>query len=464
MPLDTAAPDPATPSIVGSRSWLSGRSEGLLVVVGLLVCTLWANWLQERNAGKAWDGGAYTRMATHLALGLDEPLGEVEPYAAAFPFRNRIGLPLMTAAVVRVTGWDVVNAMRVVNTVVAILALLLFWLWLRYVLASPAYRVLTVGLWAVHWYSPIRYVAWYSTITDQLLLCGICGALLGYALLQRAHWAAWVVLPVSLGLAVLAREVGLLLLVGFLPFALSARSWGVGALSAAAVTFVAALVLHLTDVTPAQAVGQYEAYRQSIPHVDWWIHVLQFAVAFGPIQLCVLAAPQAVARQWWQHRYVPVVLLAMTPVWAWGWGEERYVSWLAPLVYPAIGVALAELSLWRYRAWGLALFLLVTQSVAARVWWAVPFCCANERAVLPVASPQCAAFPHTIEKPIHFLLTPWSGRCSMWNDLGVWFTSDQVRALLFEQYCVVAAVFACLVGVYWLRRLRSPIAIAEPGY
>lgn len=428
----------------------------MLVLCGLVACMVWAKWLQGPDAGANWDGVVYARMTAHLARGLTAPLGEDPELSAAFPFRNRIALPLLGAAVVRLSGWHEVEALRGVNIVVAVLTLFLFWLWLRDVLPQRPYRLLVVMLWAIHWHGPIRYVAWLPAITDQLMLCAYCGALCGFALLQRGHWAAWIVLPVTIGLAVLTREVGVLLLAGFVPFVRLPRAWGIGALSATAGMISLALILWMTARSPADAFEDYRLYTNTSPPAEVWVRMLHFAVAFGPILLCALAMPQVVVRQWLAHPYIPALLVA-SPVWASaGSGEERYVTWLAPLLYPAIGAALAALNLRRPRGWALALCLAVTQSVASRVWWAIPSCCENEQTALPVLSAACPVNdPSIVARPIRYLLTPWSSRCSMWQDVGVRYTQEPVRVLLWDQYCIVVAVFACLFAVYWYRRLIS---------
>jgi len=440
---------------VNAQSRSAQWSEAALVLCALIACMVWAKWLQGPDAGSQWDGAVYSNMASHLSQGLTERLGADPVRSEPFPFRNRVGLPLLGAAVIRLTGWQAVEALRSINIVVAVLTLFFFWLWLRDVVPQRSYRLLAVALWALHWHSPIRYVAWYPTITDQLMLCAYCGALCGFALMQRGHWAAWIVLPITIGLAVLAREIGVLLFAGFVPFVFFRRAWGIGALSAVAVAISIAIILWLTAKSPAQAIEEYRNYVGGNVPIVPWVRVLHFAVAFGPILLCTLAMPQAVVRQWLAHPYILALLLAAAPMWApWLPGEDRYVTWLAPLIYPAIAAALAALSLRRYRAWALGVFLVVTQSVAARLWWAVPFCCDDEIAVLPVLSEACPVKdPTMVARPIRFLLTPWSGRCSMWRDLLASYTQEPVRLLLWSQYCILAAVFACLVAVYWYRRV-----------
>jgi hypothetical protein len=445
----------------GRRS--SHWREGALVLCALIACMLWAKWLQGRDMGANWDGSHYARMTAHLARGLSTPLGEDSVLTAAFPYRNRVGLPLLAAGVARLTGWDYVQSLRRFNIVVAIATLFVFWLWLCEVLPQRSYRLLAVLLWAVHWHGPIRYVAWYPTITDQLMLCALCGALLGFALLQRGRWAAWVVLPVAIGAAVLTREIGIVLLAGFVPLVRLPRAWGVGALSAAAVLLSVAVILWLTARSPAEALAEYRAYQHGAAPAELWTRALHFAVAFGPILLCIFAAPRAVLVQWRTHAYIPMVLLAAAPLWMpWRSGEERYITWLAPLIYPGIAAALADLRLSHYRAWVLALFLILSQSVAARVWWAIPTCCEDEQTVLPVEGLRCPVTDASVvARPIRFLLTPWSGRCSMWEDVGVCFTQEPVRVLLWEQYVVLTAILACLFAIYWYRRLTAASADAK---
>src|SRR6188508_1793326 len=106
---------------VNAQSRSAQWSEAALVLCALIACMVWAKWLQGPDAGSQWDGAVYSNMASHLSQGLTERLGADPVRSEPFPFRNRVGLPLLGAAVIRLTGWQAVEALRSINIVVAVL-------------------------------------------------------------------------------------------------------------------------------------------------------------------------------------------------------------------------------------------------------------------------------------------------------------------------------------------------------
>jgi hypothetical protein len=400
----------------------------------MVVCaTLWAHWMQPPlsfQEGRGWDGKEYTDMAERLAR-FGWPVSGPEPAA------HRVGVPLLVATLMRLTGAQVVETFRAVNTFFAAGAALLLWMWLRRILERPSVVFTCLGLFLVQWCGPVRHTAWYPTLVDPAFFFSLCLALLSLDMVwQKPSVRGAVLLNAALALAILARETGATLFAGMIVLLRNRAGWAIviGAVVTTALTVVC--IAHLMadpEVVWTRSV-ELAGARRGLIHPKLW--GIAWAIAFGPVLVCALVCPLAVLRQWQRAPYVPLLILSLVPAWV-GPTEVRCVYWAAPMVLAAIGAGLEGLALLRGRAFEVIATLVVSQSIAARVFWPIP------------DSPQ-GMFVGPL--PTRILLTPWDANLKTWEHIGVWWANRSVLAIEERQYVILFGVLAFLFLCHLLRR------------
>lgn len=425
------SPDPPDDRAVGR--WREIGAIGLLTVV-VAALSFIAQPQITVNDGRGWDGGSYFAVAQQMAAD--------QPVVGRAPFVQRILVP-SAAALFGSGPADVMTGFRVVNGIAVIVIVVLMTMWLRTHFAEPWLRLVLVALFLVQWTEPVRTFFWYPVLVDYWLVVTLLAGLLCIDRLRAGgRLAVWVpAIAVTSVVAVAVREIGLLIPLAAL-FArnpLTGAVWRLRArladlrgippalLAPLAVACGAAVGTRLLATT----VGSYDVVRT----VGYWLvhkgplaYVLSWFLSYGPVLVLPLIHWRACGRYLREHQAEAAFLAGLIGMaYVGGNDTERFVTWGAPVVYVLIGLALRELLAARPHPLLLGL-LVITQALAARLFWVVP--------AVPVEAGSGAPW---------VLFTPLGNDISVF-DLAAWDAAGWVRWILVGEYALLAAV---VVGLVW---------------
>jgi hypothetical protein len=421
-----------------TESWWDVGAIGLLTVVVAALSFITQPQITV-NDGQGWDGSSYFAVASQMAAG--------QPVVGEAPFVYRILVPAAAA----LFGPDIMTGFRVVNMVAVIVIVILMTIWLRTHFTIPWLRVVLMALFLVQWTEPVRAVFWYPVLVDYWLVAALLAGLLCIDRLRTGgRLVVWVpVLGAVTLVAVGVREIGLLIPVAalFTGNPLTGAVWRLRARLADLRAVPPVLLVPVAAGGAAAAgvrllatgVGSYDFVRT----VGYWLlyknplnYLLGWFLSYGPVLVLPLICWRACGRHLRDHQAEAVFLVGLLGVaYVGGNDTERFVTWGAPVVYVLIGIALRELLAARPHPALLGL-LVVTQALAARLFWVVP--------ATPV--PAGSGAPWVV-------LTPLGNDISVF-DLAAWDSAGWVRSTLVIEYAVLAAV---IVGLVWLDRRRQRV-------
>jgi hypothetical protein len=425
---------------------VSPRPEFLIALGMFLLVNVLSFLFQPQigiNDGKGWDGAAYYTVAQEIATG--------QALIAEAPFVYRVGTPFLASLVSRN---DLVLGFKIINLAANCAMTLLLLAFLRLYVKDWRVRLALVAAFLLEWHGPVRFTHFYPVAADNLMVTMLLGGLLAiHSVRNRVAWRTIATLSALAIVGTLVRESGLLLAL-ILPFARNPirfewrlPRFPVGflmPLAVAGIGFVGVhAVAHLTNTTSASDAGGLIVPKSAAAYGLGWF------TAFGPLLILPLFTWRRTAAFLWQHQSMLALLLAVTVLGSFQspalqlqlQDTERYLFWAMPVMYVLIGRALEHLLPIMTRP--LLGFLVVSQALAERAFWAIP---------MPNAIDSESAFRHGTSAIL--LLTPLGNNVQYFDIFPAWM-SQTYRLILIGEYVGVGIVL--LGWLYWLGA-RAPEA------
>jgi len=383
------------------------------------------------NDGRGWDGLAFCEIARMFAAH-EHLTGEV-------PQVYRVGTPFLAVLVDPV---DLPYAFRVVNVTANIFIVFFFTVWLGLWIRDWRLRLFLSFLFQANWAGPVRFVWFYSVLTDHWPLAFI---LLALILMTAYRDLLWTTLSVGLigAVAILFREISVIIPAAFV--CTEVRLWGgfkvdvkraaVKVLAVAA-CLLAFWLLKQSIVITGNRYTFTEAMRMQFGTMvpDAW--ALSWFITYGPLFALVLLRPKQSLRFLAEQPHLGFILLAVIGLSMVGGRDyERFYFWASPVIYLLIGLAL-ESGLGLARKWWVAAPVLGLQAVAQRLFWSTP-------EPLRPQDPE----PHCNDLITFFTS---DGPCAGYKQLLGHYTWPEIRGTLWMDYLVLMGVLVWLQ--YWSSR------------
>ena len=330
--------------------------------------------LQTRTSVIVWDAGQYYRVATQYAAGRT-------PYAES-PYVFRIAVPWLVSK-----GWptDPPRGFFIINRVSAFIIAIVLILWLRAWAITGWISLVVVTLVAGAWHGPMRYLFYNPGYVDPPFLVFLLIGLLLIRWIEQASSPIKILLLTLLSAAgALVRETMLLVPLCFLmvngPVAALIRGRRRSSLPVPVWALVLPLVSCVAAIAYTHRIVAVDATERAsmLQAALQWLHktpdsyAMGWLTAFGPILAIIAFDWRRALRLLADHEWLWALLAACIVLsFIGGSDTERFAFWSLPIVYLLLARAI-EHHAGILRSAPLLVALVVSQSVAARVFWGIP--------------------------------------------------------------------------------------------
>ena len=353
---------------------LPASLELVIVLLIFIVVNLASQYLQtpvSYQDGKGWDGVEYYNIAQAFRDGQ-------LPNAAA-PFVYRVGTPFLVSLFFK---GDLLFGFKVLNIVANLLTVCLLLFWLRLYISNWTIRIFSMILFMIQWHGPIRFVYYYSAITDPWAFVWLLAGLIG---IHRFSSYPSLKIAFSVGFVAFVgtffREFILLVPIAFLfatnPIELNTNNIPTIARTPPMAAFIPIIFgiasLQITHLIASSQSNSYFfkaalnfAYEKPMLA---YLHAL--FITYGPIIIVPALNWRRVAGFLLRHQFMLIYLMGILVLaWIGGSDTERILNWASPIVYVLIGRSMADCAN-LLRGLPLAIIILF-QSISQRLFWTIP--------------------------------------------------------------------------------------------
>jgi hypothetical protein len=421
--------------------------------------TLLSRQLQSPTTVVVWDAGQYYRVTNQFASGST-------PYAES-PYVFRVAIPWLVAK-----RWPSApsRGFLLINLASAFAIAVLLVLWLRAWALTGWIPIAIVGLVAAAWHGPMRYLFYNPGYVDPpFLALLLAGLLLIRSIEQKWSAAKIALLAVLVAAGALVRETMMLVPLCLVMVNGPVGAWLQGrrrssvvpawALALPLLSCAAAIVFthRIVSVDTTERASMLQAAMQ-------WLHkspdqyVMGWLTAFGPVLAIVLFDWRRALRLLADHEWLAALLAGCVALSFFGGSDtERFAFWSLPVVYLLLARAI-EHHAGVLRSTLLVTALVVSQAIAARVFWGIP----DPRAESVVGLALNAGWRDRIYGIANRLFVIDSFHFNLWSSFG----SRPFRLLRIALYLAVTG------GLIWVMQRRArhaeialrPLARAGHGH
>lgn len=409
-------------------------------IVGLV--TLVSRQLQAPTTVVVWDAGQYYRMAAQFVAGRT-------PYAES-PYVFRVAVPWLAAK-----QWpaDPSRGFFVINLASAFAIGVLLVLWLRAWGITGWIPLVIVALVAAAWHGPMRYLYYNPGYVDPPFLALLLAGLLLIRSIEQRYTAGKIALLTLLAAAgALVRETMMLVPLCFLAMngpvgallrrrrrASTVRLWAL-ALPLAACGAAIVFTHRIVSVDTTERASMLQAAMQWL-HKSPDAYAMGWLTAFGPVLAIVVFDWRRSLRLLAEHEWLAALFAGCVALSFFGGSDtERFAFWSMPVVYLLLARAIAHHA-GVLRSAPLVATLVVSQAVAARIFWGIPDPLAESVVELALH----AGWRDRLYGIANRLLVIDSFHFNLWSSFG----SRPFRLLRVALYVAVTA------GLIWAMRRRA---------
>jgi hypothetical protein len=399
-----------------TKKWV----ETVVVFALFMIVTIVSYFTQpplSYNNGLGWDGQWYYLTAQQIAQG--------QKIVGPAPFNLRLGTPLLASVFFRE---NLINGFQLVNLAANALFVLLFIWWLKLFILKGSVRLLLHSLLMLQWSNSIRFIFYSRTYIDPwgttFILLGLIG--LYYANKQHNRMVVILCLSFITTLGLLFREIMVVIPVALL-FATNPvyiQNTGKLALRKIPLTYfiplsIAVIVTALIRLNVQQdnnysfirAIIDWLYEKAPLPYFHGWL------IVFGPVLAFAIYDWRRGLNFLGSNQGFGVFFFGMAILgWLGGADHERFLCWLAPIIYVVIGHAIENsppISRWLVGLIGIA------QVISMRVFWITP------------------DYPNSPPQPIP-VLTQWGNNVQIFDLLSS-YGNRRAHLISFVEYCFVIA-------------------------